>query len=328
MMGNCYVYLFGDINQLDPVGDKPLYSFLDGKFLGQCAKGKEVIDSFQHSFHLTEIKRQSDTSFQKLLNNVSDGEVTTDDYSVLETRFSSNVSSEERKKFENAVHLFPTRDEVKLYNEISLGRLKDSNENPVPVLKVPAVHNCPAALKGSVEEANGLEPILYLAEGATIMLRSNLWTKKGLVNGSVGRIVHIIFNEDSNPHEDLPVVIICHFDKYKGPYLNNSSYVPITTVTRSWTNKCGTNCSRIQFPLSLAYACTIHKAQGLSLELVFIQIGDREIGNGSTYTALSRVTSLKGMLLVPFQLKRLTDLNQKFYMVKRKAWLQNRIKVV
>lgn len=50
-----------------------------------------------------------------------------------------------------------------------------------PVVRCQAKHNSPAAKKASDEDADGLEPMILLAEGACIMITCNLWTSKGTV---------------------------------------------------------------------------------------------------------------------------------------------------
>ena len=57
---------------------------------------------------------------------------------------------------------------------------------------------------------------------------------------------------------------------------------------------------RNQFPLSLAFAMTIHKSQSLSLKTVFTDVGNTIFGDGQTYVALSRCKSLQGLYLLNF----------------------------
>ena len=57
---------------------------------------------------------------------------------------------------------------------------------------------------------------------------------------------------------------------------------------------------RKQFPLILAYAVTIHKCQGLSLDCAIVDLSDEVFSEGMAYVALSRVRSLTGLYLSAF----------------------------
>ena len=141
--------------------------------------------------------------------------------------------------------------------------------------------------------AGGLAPVIYLSIGSRVMLRRNLWTKKRLVNGAMGTVTDIVYEPESNPFNGaLPIAIMVKFDSYIGPTINGS--VPIAPQKASW--KSGTiSCSRVQFPIQPAYAVTIHKSQGLTLDNVVIDIGKEERSLGMTYVALSRVKKIEGL---------------------------------
>ena len=53
--------------------------------------------------------------------------------------------------------------------------------------------------------------------------------------------------------------------------------------------------TRTQYPLMLAWGITIHKSQGLTLEKVVVELGDKDFAAGLTFVAISRVKSLKGL---------------------------------
>ncbi len=97
-------------------------------------------------------------------------------------------------------------------------------------------------------------------------MRANLWTEMGLVNGATGTLLDIVYDFEKGP-SDMPVVLICEFDGYNGlsPEVGGK-WVPIPVITRGWEST--VPCSRTQFPVSIAYAMTVHKSQGLTLSKV------------------------------------------------------------
>ena len=135
----------------------------------------------------------------------------------------------------------------------------------------------------------GLEPTLYVAKNARVMLTRNLWTEAGLCNGTMDTIKDIIFPENYGPTM-LPIAIIVQFDNdYIGPTFchNIPNCVPIYPVSNCSTQDA--SCERIQFPLKLAWSITIHKSQGLTLKSCIIDLGPSEKVTGLAYVALSRV---------------------------------------
>ena len=131
-----------------------------------------------------------------------------------------------------------------------------------------------------------------------VMLRINLLTEFGLVNGSQGTIKDIIYEKGSSP-EDMPKVIIVEFPDYTGKPLLGEKYpkcIPIVPFTAQSMYR-GKMRSRTQFPLRLCWAMTIHKSQGLTIDRAVIDIGKSDIGIGMTYVALSRLKALDGLFL-------------------------------
>lgn len=73
----------------------------------------------------------------------------------------------------------------------------------------------------------------------------------------------------------------------------------------------GVQCSRLQLPLKLAWAVSIHKAQGLTLDKVVVDVGTKEFSSGLTYVACSRVRRLSDLLFdPPFPYQRLASLGK------------------
>jgi ATP-dependent DNA helicase PIF1 len=134
-----------------------------------------------------------------------------------------------------------------------------------PVKKILARHKGRNAIKATEDEADNLCPDIHVCIGARVMLTTNLWTEMGLVNGSMGT-VHDITWEDGQHPSTLPSIILIKFDEYNGPDFvhNTPGVIPVFPATRRFEYK-GVACSRTQFPLRLAYAITVHKSQGLTL---------------------------------------------------------------
>ena len=177
---------------------------------------------------------------------------------------------EDLSSFESAQHLFPTVEAVVEHN---LDKLRSINK-PIAIIK--AVHSGPNAHRASTDEAGGLDPVVHLANTARVMLIANLWVEAGLVNGALGTVVSICYHNSTPP--DLPLAVMVRFDHYSGSTLADGT-IPIIPLRCTWSTV-GTQCSRLQLPLKLAWAVTIHKAQGLTLDKVMIDIGKKEFCAG------------------------------------------------
>ena len=129
----------------------------------------------------------------------------------------------------------------------------------------------------------GMEALLKVAVGARVMLRRNIGTKAGLVNGAIGTVVAISATQ-----------ITIKFDHATDPY-------KIERVKSAFIVMKNYYVYRTQFPLILAYAVTIHKRQGLSLDCAIIDLSSKVFSDGMSYVALSRVKTLSGLHLVAFE---------------------------
>ena len=302
-LGGCSCLLFGDLAQLPPVMDLPLYTTSTSSTLSDI--GSSCYQMFDHAIILDQVIRQSgqdpsQVMFRDILLRLRSCQVTESDWKHLMTRTPAHVFN--ASSFENALHLFPTVEAVVEYN---INKLHACSQ---PVAMIKAVHTGANASKASADDAGGLYPVVCLAEGARVMLSSNLWVEMGLVNGSMGSIQAICYNEGAAP-PDLPVAVTVLFDSYTGPTLSDGS-VPIAPIRHSWSAS-SSRCSRLQLPLKLAWAVTIHKAQGLTLDKVTIDIGKKEFSAGLTFVAVSRVRHITDLLFnPPFPFQHLKNLGK------------------
>lgn len=166
------------------------------------------------------------------------------------------------------------------------------------------------AKKASADEMSGLEPVVFLAKGAHIMLTLNLWIYVVLCNGATGTVVEFIYAINQQP-PDLPIAVIVMFDDYTGPSISNNieQCVPICSIAIV-SDTLGTVNEKQQTPLKLAWAITIHKSQGLTLTNAWIDTGKNERTPGIFYFAISRVKTLSSWIIEPMTFERLTSLKK------------------
>jgi hypothetical protein len=235
--------------------------------------------------------------------------VTRDDWTLLSTRVQAKVEGhEDLSRFDDAMRIYAYKDDIKAYNHF---RMRELNRL---VLLVEASHTSGVpAERASTDEAGNLHKEMLLSINTRIMLRENLWVERRLFNGLMGTVRDIIWEAGADFTKDPPFAILVDFDEYdaEGPCVvldlaTNRLLVPIFRVKRDWV-KATVACTRTQFPVTNAYAITVHKSQGLSVDMAVLNPGKkRDFIPGLTYVAISRVRSLRGILFKePFDFKRL-----------------------
>jgi ATP-dependent DNA helicase PIF1 len=146
------------------------------------------------------------------------------------------------------------------------------------------------------------EEIVKLKVGAQVMCIVNIQLDNGdiLCNGAQGIVTDVSI-------QGMPVV------KYKNGY-------QMTMSPHIWPSELIPGIGVSQVPLILAWALTIHKAQGSTLDIAEVDAGSGIFECGQTYVALSRVKSLEGLYLSSFDAKRvrINKKVQEFYEVLEK----------
>uniref|UniRef100_A0A8D0TCW4 ATP-dependent DNA helicase PIF1 n=2 Tax=Sus scrofa TaxID=9823 RepID=A0A8D0TCW4_PIG len=224
------------------------------------------------TLELTEVWRQADKTFISLLQAVRLGRCSDEVTRQLRATAAHKVGRDGIV----ATRLCTHQDDVALTNEKRLQEL-------------PGELHSFKAMDSDPEQARTLDaqcPVgqhLHLKLGAQVMLVKNLAVSQGLVNGARGVVVG--FEAEGR---GLPQVrFLCG----------------VTEVIRAdrWTVQAsgGQLLSRQQLPLQLAWAISIHKSQGMSLDCVEISLG-RVFASGQAYVALSRARSLQGLRVLDF----------------------------
>ena len=154
----------------------------------------------------------------------------------------------------------------------------------------------------------------------------NLWPEVGLCNGATGKVIDIIYAENDFP-PSLPISVIVKFDNYKGPSFVDTlpNIVPICPIAITADTVSGFH-ERLQIPLKLSWAITIHKSQGLTLPKAWINLGTSEKTAGITYVAISTIRTLDSRVIEPMtidSLKNIKDSSQLRFRIKEEIRLND-----
>ena len=262
--GGLQIVLVGDFLQLPPVEKGDQQFAFESPVWNQSVK---------RTIQLKRIYRQTDTAFQKVLDEARTATLSPASYSLLESRMNLPWKDELIKP----TLLFTRRAAVDAINQNSLAKL--TGETQTYTCRTLPVKCAPSEVAKIVEkmdrDANYVVD-LSLKVGAQVMLLKNLEPEAGLVNGSRG--------------------VVVAFQEF-APYLPKVQFKTCTRLIKPeiWASNHEPPIQREQIPLRLAYALTIHKAQGASLDSALVDIGDSTFEYGQAYVALSRVRSLEGL---------------------------------
>jgi ATP-dependent exoDNAse (exonuclease V) alpha subunit len=219
--------------------------------------------------YLTEQHRQDDGQLLTVLTDIRDGDVTQDDHDVLLSRVGVQP-----KPGEVAVHLFPVNRQADGLNDARLARIPEEGHEFYAQTAGPA--NLVDRLK-----KNMLAPeMLVLKTGAAVMALRNDQDHQ-FVNGSIGTVRGF-----------LPE------NKGGWPIVEFENGNTVTMRPAAWEMMDGETvlASVNQVPLRCAWAITIHKSQGMTLDRAVMDLR-RTFAPGMGYVGLSRVESLDGLYL-------------------------------
>ncbi len=282
--GGVRLLAFGDLHQLPPVvqrEERELFSslypsphFFDSNVITQLATGAQA--SLYEPFKVVELEkiyRQRDQEFIDLLNGVRNQELSGEQLELINSRFGAEPNP-------GAVHLSTTNASANTINAEHLDALPE--EPFVSVAKV------------SDEFPQGhfpTEEVLELKPRARVMLLTNDPAERW-VNGTLGTLTGV---EDGDGETALRI----RLDTGESVEVQRHVWQAIHNF---WNEEEGSIDQEVagsftQFPIRLAWAMTIHKSQGKTFPSMVIDFGRGTFAHGQAYVALSRCTTLDGLVL-------------------------------
>ncbi|XP_013855916.1 ATP-dependent DNA helicase PIF1 [Austrofundulus limnaeus] len=289
--GGMSVLAVGDFYQLPPVRhSKPL-----------CVFDPADIDLWHEHFHmitLTEIMRQKDdVAFAEMLNRIRVKE-RRDELSQADRDLLSRTVTEPELCPTDVLHIFATNKQVNEHNTATLEKFHSN------IIKIDADDFQKDPQTGRMSRQNrplagrrgDLPDTLNVAEGARVMLTRNLNVQQGLVNGAFGQLVRVVRSENDQHILKLGLRMdnqASARNKRRGA----SESDDLVYVERLEDNLKQRGAIRRQFPVKLAFSCTVHKTQGLTTQAAVVSL-KKMFEPGMAYVALSRVTSLSGLYLL------------------------------
>ncbi|VDB85347.1 unnamed protein product [Peniophora sp. CBMAI 1063] len=321
-LGGIQLVITGDFFQLPPVtknGKQPFFAF-------ESEAWKKVID---HTVVLTQVFRQKDTTFIDLLNELRHGTLTpsaTDTFKQLSRPLGAGRGRAP------PTELFPLRNEVERANAARLDALR----TPPHRFIARDSGNASEERRKSIFESMMAPQELVLKTGAQVMLIRNVDDRRHLVNGSVGRVLgffpaqggkangvvrDIVLDADGKLVSNAPVKREGNKEDKKsrpsGAGLSEEKFPYVEFLTPSGRvtvlvtrdefrvedSEGKVLARRLQVPLILAWAISIHKSQGQTIQRVKIDLG-RVFEKGQSYVALSRAATMDGLQVLGFDPKK------------------------
>ncbi len=272
--GGVQLLCIGDLYQLPPVAQRHEWQVLQEYYASPFFFDSLVIhEQMPLLIELDKIFRQKQDSFVRLLNKVRNNAMDEDDYVDLHTRYSPGYRPAFDDKYitltshNNQADGINTRELEKLFGQVFTYKAEVSDDFPP--------HMFPA------------DADLLLKEGAQVMFLKNDNIQKRYFNGKIGTIKYL--------EKDNIIVEADGFEINVGKETwENTRYTLNKADGKLEQETLGTF---TQFPLRLAWAITIHKSQGLTFDKVMIDAG-AAFSSGQVYVALSRCTSLDGIVLL------------------------------
>ena len=294
--GGVQLLFIGDLFQLSPVAREEEWRLLREYYEGAYFFQAQVFRELQPVYiELDHVFRQTNIDFLEILNQVRNNALTPESRKILNSRYNPYFQAD--KNGEYYITLSTHNSKVDAINRRELDALEAES------------FTYQARVKDTFPESMyPIDETLTLKVGAKVMFVKNDSSQEKLYyNGKLATITALSKNEIHVICEDGKEVDV-HTETWE-----NLRYISETGSNEVQVEVIG---SFTHFPLRLAWAITIHKAQGLTFDHVVIDAEDA-FAAGQVYVALSRCRSLEGIvLLTPIPMQALTNAREILYFTK------------
>lgn len=272
---NIKIIVSGDFFQLAPVKDKFCFESEYWNF---------------EEYRLYTIYRQESKSFQKMLNEIRYGICTKQTELILKARVGVKLKNKNGIK---PIQIYPLNKSVDAINRIYNKKLLDLGlenyvYNSINKVEFNVSKLSTSMLLEKFDKVCNAENTIHLTVGTQVMFKVNLKSLTGvnIYNGTKGVV--------SSFQSGYPIIT-----------LTNGNVYYCTRFKYEYTDKKTFRIIKEQLPLKLAWSCSSHSSQGMSIDLVKADIGENIFEPGQPYVILSRVKSLEGLSLVAFDPKKI-----------------------
>jgi len=274
--GGVQLLLIGDMYQLPPVVKNHEWQLLSTYYSSMFFFDSVALKQSPPIYiELEKIYRQSDQTFIDVLNRLRNSQLTAKDIEMFNSFYQPNFEPDEQDGY---VHVTTHNHKADVVNKNKLDELKGTS------------HYFDATIVGDFGE--NMYPALErleLKEGAQVMfIKNDIGDEKRFYNGKIGKVKKLTNHE---------LIIECGIEKELielEPVLWENIRYTLDKATGEIDEKLIGSFS--QFPLRLAWAITVHKSQGLTFDKAILDLSD-VFAPGQMYVALSRLTSLNGLVL-------------------------------
>jgi ATP-dependent DNA helicase PIF1 len=302
--GGLQIIFVGDFFQLPPVARSGGGDGGDvGRFVFSCDSWRQLIRKrnqcivFQKNY-----RQEGDELFTWILNQIRCGILTSETREILTDKLRSSHEDSERITRETGIvptKLYSTRALVEAVNHDEMEKLDPASERVFIATMYETFNReedsiafrrewTPEMIASKREEMDSsgrYHPELHLRIGSQVMCTANVNVAGGIANGTRGVVIE--FPPGGGVRVRLLSGVEHHFTAHSFVLIPWNSSVPQGVFIS-------------QIPLVPAWAITIHKSQGQTIDFAEVDIGRRIFESGQAYVALSRVRSFSGLILRNF----------------------------